>query len=166
MARNNSKAMAFPDRAVASGDNPSAPAAGAAPARHRLSVLFCVLCDSTALSGSLEAEDYAALLSALRRIYDEAVTRHGGTVVRILGDGLLAVFGYPVPSEGDGRRAVLAALQMHEAVKRIAPPRGALGAPGRPAARARGRRACACTAASTPAWCWCKAATMSSGGWS
>ncbi|MCW5636244.1 MAG: adenylate/guanylate cyclase domain-containing protein, partial [Rubrivivax sp.] len=132
--------MAFPDRAVASDDNPSAPAAGAAPARHRLSVLFCDLCDSTALSGSLEAEDYAALLSALRRIYDEAVTRHGGTVVRILGDGLLAVFGYPVPSEGDGRRAVLAALQMHEAVKHIAPLPGALGAHGRPGEGPQGLR--------------------------
>ncbi|MBI5722090.1 MAG: AAA family ATPase [Burkholderiales bacterium] len=90
--------------------------------RYRLSVLFCDLCDSTALSHSLEAEEYAELLAALRQASDAAITRHGGTVVRIQGDGLLAVFGYPQPREGDGRRAVEAALQLHDAVKRIAVP--------------------------------------------
>jgi len=88
--------------------------------RFRLSVLFCDLCDSTTLSGSLEPEDYAWLLVALRKLAFDVVPRCGGTVVRLQGDGMLAVFGHPLPREGDGRRAVEAALQLHEGVKRIA----------------------------------------------
>jgi len=90
--------------------------------RHRLSVLFSDLCESTALSRQLDAEEYAEVLRTLRRAYDAVITRHGGTVVRIQGDGVLAVFGYPVPREGDGRRAVEAALQLHEAASRIPVP--------------------------------------------
>ena len=99
--------------------------------RFRLSVLFCDLCDSTALSASLEAEDYAELLAALRSAYDSVVAQHGGTVVRVQGDGMLAVFGHPVPREGDGRRAVEAALQLHDAVRGFtAPAPGTFGREG------------------------------------
>ena len=83
--------------------------------RCHLSVLFCDLCDSTALSAALEAEDYADLLGALRRDCESVIAQHGGTVVRIQGDGMLAIFGFPQAREGDGRRAVEAALQLHSA---------------------------------------------------
>ena len=56
----------------------------------------------------LEAE-YAALLSALRIAYQETLPRWGGQIVRVQGDGLLAMFGHPVTREDDGRRAVDAA---------------------------------------------------------
>ena len=81
--------------------------------RCRLSVLFCDLCDSTALSGRVEAEEYGDVLASLRRLYESVVAHHGGTVVRLQGDGMLAIFGFPQPREGDGRRAVEAALQLH-----------------------------------------------------
>ncbi len=81
--------------------------------RCYLAVLFCDLCDSTALSASLEAEDYAEILGRLRRMYETVIARHGGTIVRIQGDGMLAVFGHPDPREGDGRRATEAALDLH-----------------------------------------------------
>ena len=93
--------------------------------RYRLSVLFSDLCDSTALSGLLEAEEYDDVLAHLRQGYDAVIARHGGTVVRIQGDGLLAILGYPLPREGDGRRAVEAALQLHEVAARIPLPRRA-----------------------------------------
>jgi class 3 adenylate cyclase/tetratricopeptide (TPR) repeat protein len=91
----------------------------AAPGGRRcyLSVLFCDLCDSTALSASLEAEDYAEILGHLRRMYERVITKHSGTVVRIQGDGMLAVFGHPAPREGDGRRATEAALELHALVR-------------------------------------------------
>jgi len=94
--------------------------------RCYLTVLFCDLCDSTALSASLEAEDYAEILGSLRHTYETVVARHGGTIVRIQGDGMLAVFGYPDPREGDGRRAAEAALDLHAACREISGPGPAL----------------------------------------
>jgi hypothetical protein len=84
--------------------------------------MFCDLCDSTALSAAMEAEDYEDLLISLRQRYEEAVTRHRGTVVRIQGDGMLAVFGFPHPREGDGRRATEAALELQRTVSEIIKP--------------------------------------------
>ena len=84
--------------------------------RCRVSVLFADLSGSTALSGEMEAEDYAELLGALRQIYSSAVAAHGGTLVRIQGDGMLAIFGWPQPREGDSRRAVECAVQLHRQV--------------------------------------------------
>ena len=84
--------------------------------RCRLSVLFADLSGSTALSGEMEAEDYAELLGALRQVYSSAVAAHGGTLVRIQGDGMLAIFGWPQPREGDSRRAVECAVQLHQQV--------------------------------------------------
>ena len=54
--------------------------------RCRLSVLFSDLSGSTALSGEMEAEDYAELLGALRHVYTAAVAAHGGTLVRPAAD--------------------------------------------------------------------------------
>jgi class 3 adenylate cyclase len=96
--------------------------------RCRLSVLFSDLSGSTELSSDLEAEDYAELLGALRQVYTGCVAAHGGVLVRIQGDGMLAIFGWPQPREGDCRRAVAAALQMH---RQVAALRG-FGPPGRP----------------------------------
>ncbi len=78
----------------------------------------------------MEAEEYAQVLAALRVAYDAAVTRHGGVVVRVQGDGMLAVFGYPQPTEGDGRRAVEATLELHKMVAQLPAygPRGRAGA--------------------------------------
>lgn len=90
--------------------------APAASQRCRISVLFCDLSGSTALSGAIEAEDYAELLGALRELYARAVAAHGGTIVRIQGDGMLAVFGWPQPREGDSRRAVETAVRLHAEV--------------------------------------------------
>lgn len=97
--------------------------------RCRLSVLFSDLSGSTELSSDLEAEDYAELLGALRQVYAGSVVAHGGVLVRIQGDGMLAIFGWPQPREGDSRRAVAAALQMH---RQVAALRG-FGPAGRPA---------------------------------
>jgi class 3 adenylate cyclase len=64
-------------------------------------------------------EDYAELLGAVRQIYLETVPRYGGMVVRVQGDGLLALFGYPQTREDDGRNAVAAALELHERVRAL-----------------------------------------------
>jgi class 3 adenylate cyclase/tetratricopeptide (TPR) repeat protein len=91
------------------------------PSRHgrrrQLTILFSDLSDSTRLAAALEAEHYADVLLELRRIYEDVAPRHGGTIVRIQGDGMLAIFGYPETGEDDGRRATLAALEMHARVR-------------------------------------------------
>lgn len=101
-----------PDTGKPGGSTPT----GTESRRCRVSVLFADLSGSTALSGALEAEDYAELLGALRQLYSTAVAAHGGTLVRIQGDGMLAIFGWPQPREGDSRRAVEAAVQLHRQV--------------------------------------------------
>ncbi|MEO7337770.1 MAG: adenylate/guanylate cyclase domain-containing protein, partial [Caldimonas sp.] len=87
------------------------------PGRRYVTLLFADLSRSTELAGLMEAEHYAELLAGLRRAYQEAIPLHGGVVVRVQGDGLLAMFGHPVTREDDGRRAVEAALDLHQRVR-------------------------------------------------
>lgn len=84
--------------------------------RRNLTILFADLCGSTSISGSLEPEQFAALLEHLRALVDMVISRHGGLVVRIDGDGATCVFGYPDAFEDAGRRATEAALDLHAAV--------------------------------------------------
>jgi class 3 adenylate cyclase len=87
--------------------------------RHRLTVLFSDLVGSTALGREMESEYLSELLGQLRRIWHQAVVRHGGRVIRTQGDGALAIFGYPQSGEDDGRRAAEAALEIHDEVGRL-----------------------------------------------
>ncbi len=106
-------------------DRLSAPAAAplppeaADPGRRFVTLVFADLSRSTELAARMEAEHYAALLSGLRRGYDEIVPRHGGVVVRVQGDGVLAMFGYPHTREDDARRALLATLALHAHVRAL-----------------------------------------------
>ncbi len=84
--------------------------------RHIVTLLFADLSRSTPLAAAMEAEHYAALLTELRHAYDDVVPAHGGQVVRVQGDGVLAMFGFPVPREDDARRAVEAAVALHQRV--------------------------------------------------
>jgi class 3 adenylate cyclase len=88
-----------------------------ASGRHFVTLLFADLSGSTELAGAMEAEHYATLLTALRTTYKEQVHLHGGLVVRVQGDGLLAMFGYPHTREGDARQAVSTALALHAQVR-------------------------------------------------
>ena len=73
--------------------------------RRLLTLLFVDLSGSTAMAEWMEAEHYAAMLGGLRVLYERIVPHHGGVIVRIQGDGMLAVFGHPEVREDDGRRA-------------------------------------------------------------
>lgn len=100
------------------------PADAPAPGGERryLTLVFSDLSGSTELGAALEAEHYADLLGALRRVYEDTVGRHGGTIVRIQGDGMLAMFGHPVSGEDDGRRATRAVIELHRRVRELAAP--------------------------------------------
>lgn len=87
--------------------------------RRYLSILFSDLSQSARLAESLEAEHYAEILGRLRQACREIIARHGGRIVQLLGDGIVAMFGYPDASEEDGRRATEAALDLHKAVREL-----------------------------------------------
>ena len=85
--------------------------------RRQLTVLFCDLVGSTALSAQLDPEDYRAVVQQYHQTCMEVIQRHEGYLAQYLGDGLLVYFGYPIAHEDDARRAVRAALEIVEAIR-------------------------------------------------
>ena len=87
--------------------------------RRYLTVLFCDLVDSTGISARLDAEEWRDLVGAYLDAASAAVTEMGGQVAKKLGDGLLALFGYPVAHENDAERAARAALAIQRALAEL-----------------------------------------------
>jgi SAM domain (Sterile alpha motif)/Adenylate and Guanylate cyclase catalytic domain len=78
--------------------------------RRHVTVMFCDLVDSTGIAAKLDAEEWRDLVGAYLDAASSAVTEMGGKVAKKLGDGLMALFGYPVAQENDSERAVRTAL--------------------------------------------------------
>jgi class 3 adenylate cyclase/predicted ATPase len=87
--------------------------------RRQLTVMFCDLVGSTALSGRLDPEDMRAIIGTYHRCCTELIERNGGFVAKYMGDGVLAYFGYPLAHEHDAERAVRAGLALVEAVPKL-----------------------------------------------
>jgi hypothetical protein len=83
--------------------------------RRPITVIFCDLVGSTSLAAKLDAEDWRNLVNAYLEQASAAVTGLGGHVLKKLGDGLIALFGYPKAQENDAERAVRAALSIQRA---------------------------------------------------
>ncbi len=86
--------------------------------RRIVSVLFADITSSTALAEGLDAEDVRSLLAGFFATMARQIHRHGGTVEKYIGDAVMAVFGSPVAHEDDPIRAVRAAFDMREALRR------------------------------------------------
>jgi class 3 adenylate cyclase/predicted ATPase len=84
--------------------------------RRPITVMFCDLVGSTSLAAKLDAEDWRNLVNAYLDQASAAVTDLGGHVLKKLGDGLMALFGYPHAQENDAERAVRAALAIQRAL--------------------------------------------------
>jgi class 3 adenylate cyclase len=84
--------------------------------RRPITVMFCDLVGSTSLAARLDAEDWRNLVGAYLDEASQAVTGFGGHVLKRLGDGLMALFGYPHAQENDAERAVRAALAIQRAL--------------------------------------------------
>ena len=97
----------------------SAPVAEAVGERRHVTVMFCDLVGSTSISAGLDAEDWRDLVGAYLDAASAAVTEMGGHVAKKLGDGLMALFGYPVAQENDAERAARAALSIQRALAEI-----------------------------------------------
>src|SRR5262245_49264918 len=83
--------------------------------RRHLTILFCDLVGSTALTGRLDPEDYREVVHAYHQICAEVLQRFDGYVAQYLGDGVLGYFGYPIAHEDDAQRAVRAGLGLLDA---------------------------------------------------
>ena len=93
--------------------------AGTGGSRRHLTIAFCDLVSSTALLERHDPEVVRDVLLAYNEACAAIVKRYGGRIARFLGDGLLVCFGHPVAHEDDARRAILAALEMTQAVARL-----------------------------------------------
>jgi class 3 adenylate cyclase len=99
--------------------HPAADKGVPAAERRQITVMFCDVVDSTALSTRLDPEDLRDVLGAYQKCAAETIGRYDGFVARYMGDGVLAYFGYPQAHEDDAERAVRAGLAQIKAIRHL-----------------------------------------------
>ena len=87
--------------------------------RRQLTVMFCDLVGSTALSERLDPEDLRDVIRSFQETCATVLARFDGFIARYMGDGLLVYFGYPQAHEDDAERAVRAGLEIVEQVANL-----------------------------------------------
>jgi predicted ATPase/class 3 adenylate cyclase len=87
--------------------------------RRQLTVMFCDLVGSTALSARLDPEDLRVVIGAYLACVAEVIARNEGVIARYMGDGVLAYFGYPQAHEDDAEQATRAGLALVDAVANL-----------------------------------------------
>src|SRR3954467_2891379 len=95
---------------------PTGTVAEHAGGRRYLTVMFCDLVGSTALSARLDPEDMRRVIQGYQARCLEVIRARDGSVAQFLGDGILAYFGYPAAHEDDAVDAVRAALAVTQAM--------------------------------------------------
>ena len=98
------------------------PLQAAAPAhevRKLVSILFCDLKGSTSLGEALDPESLREVMNRYFEVMSAAITRHGGTIEKYIGDAVMAVFGLPRVHEDDALRAVRAAQAMQDGLREL-----------------------------------------------
>ena len=84
----------------------------AAGERRQLTVMFCDLVGSTALSEQLDPEELQTVVRTYQEVSAQVIERYEGYIAQYLGDGLLVYFGYPAAHEDDAARAIRAGLEI------------------------------------------------------
>jgi class 3 adenylate cyclase len=84
--------------------------------RRQLTVMFCDLVASTALSGQLDPEDLRDVVRTYQQVCSKIIKHFDGHIAQLLGDGLLVYFGYPQAHEDDPQRAVRTGLGILDAI--------------------------------------------------
>ena len=107
--------------AVAEAPSPTPVAATPTPAaeRRQLTVMFVDLVGSTALSGRLDPEEMRDVLRAYQNTVAGEISRMDGFTAKLMGDGVLAYFGWPRTHEDEAERAVRAGLAVVAAVSKL-----------------------------------------------
>src|SRR5262249_23384801 len=117
---------------AALGAAPPAPAQTATPAsvppptpapaqaeRRQLTVMFCDLVGSTALSTGMDPEDLRDVIASFQNRCSAVINRYDGFVAKYMGDGILVYFGYPRAHEDEAERSVRAGLDIVEAMAEL-----------------------------------------------
>jgi adenylate cyclase len=86
------------------------------PVRQDVAVMFLDLSGSTGVAEALGPERSRDLLSAMQTLVEGEVTAHGGVVITYMGDGVMAVFGLPMPRSDDATRALAAVEALRESM--------------------------------------------------
>jgi class 3 adenylate cyclase/tetratricopeptide (TPR) repeat protein len=83
--------------------------------RRFITVLFCDVVGSTAIGEQLDPEQVTEIMNGAFAVFNTAVAHYDGTIARLMGDAILALFGAPLAHEDDAERAVRAGLEILEA---------------------------------------------------
>jgi class 3 adenylate cyclase len=89
--------------------------------RRQLTVMFCDVVGSTALSAQLDPEDLREVVQQYQQTCAEVIQRYDGYIAQCLGDGILVYFGYPTAHEDDAARAVRTGLEIITALQKQVP---------------------------------------------
>lgn len=100
-------------------DAPTPASRAASSERRPLTVLFADIAGSTAMAERLDPEDWTAIVGEAFACMNQTVEHYGGTVARLMGDGVLAFFGAPVAHEDDPERAVRCGLDMVRSIEEL-----------------------------------------------
>src|ERR1700760_2341047 len=92
--------------------------------RRQVTTLFCDLVGYTKLSSDFDPEVVLELLTSYKDICATLIESYGGHVLRYVGDGVLATFGYPRAREDDAARAVTTGLMLAEEIGKLVTPKG------------------------------------------
>src|SRR5256886_6947038 len=87
--------------------------------RRPITVLFADIAGSTAIAERLDPEDWTTLVGEAFQRMNRTIERYGGTIARLMGDGVLAFFGAPTAHEDDPERAVRCGLDLARAIDEL-----------------------------------------------
>ncbi|MGR9117343.1 MAG: AAA family ATPase [Gammaproteobacteria bacterium] len=87
--------------------------------RRQLTIMFCDLADSTAMSANMDLEVFRELILAFQTTVTKVIRYYDGFIARYMGDGLLVYFGYPCAHEDAPERATRAGLDIIDAISKL-----------------------------------------------
>lgn len=87
--------------------------------RRELSILFSDIKGFTKISDQQQPEVVYAMLTEYFEVMTEIIFKHAGTIDKFMGDGILAFWGAPLPSQNHARDAVTAAVEMQAGVRSL-----------------------------------------------
>ena len=87
--------------------------------RRQVSVLFCDIDGSTEIAHRLDPEELAIVMEQDHKAASDTIRHMGGYVAQLLGDGVVAYFGWLMVHEDDAERAVAAGLELAELLPRL-----------------------------------------------
>src|SRR5438552_14683572 len=88
--------------------------------RRPITVLFADIAGSTSIAERLDPEDWTTLVGKAFQRMNRTIERYGGTIARLMGDGVLAFFGAPTAHEDDPERAARSGRVLVRAIDELA----------------------------------------------